>query len=212
MAKGLKNLILLEAKVKRKLEKVRRKIRETDNGGSPSSEDSELEDFKPKVKRVAVSSSSDEGEGDSDVGGAGVGGAEVAVKNDGVKQEVPGDFFCTECGEAGLSEWGGKCKKCGGKAVVVKQEVVGEGAEAAGKGEGKGKGAAENVVAGAGAADKGEGKGIPQVPIKTKNANYYKSLKGEGGTKSYVCRRCFDGASSTSHSWDAFCTEPRRYA
>ena len=212
MAKGLKNLCMLEVKVKRKLEKVRRKIRETDNGGSPSSEDSELEDFKPKVKRVDVSSSSDEGEGDSDVGGAGVGGAEVAVKNEGVKQEVPGEFFCEECGEAGCSEWGGKCEKCGGKAVVVKQEIVVEGAGAAGKGEGKGKGAAENVVEEAGAAGKGEGKG-KGAALRERNANFYKVIKCADGSKTFKCRRCFlVGGGTTSHSWDSFCTEPRHSA
>ena len=174
--------------MKRKLEKVRRKIRETDKGGSPSSEDSELEDFKPKVERVAVSSNSDEDEGDSDVGGAGVGGAEVAVKNDGVKQEVPGEFFCTECGEAGCSEWGGKCEKCDGKAVVVKQEVVVEGAGAAGKGDGKGKGA----------------------ELRQRNANFYKVIKSADGSKTFKCRKCFlVGGGTTSHSRDSFCDEPR---
>ena len=168
MVKGLRGFILLEAACKRKMENCRKKIKQLNRGESPSSEDSSLEDL-DEVK--------------------------VVEKNDGVKQEVPEEFFCPECGEAGMCVFGGKCEKCGGKAAVVKQEVVVEEAGAAGKGEGKGKGAAKNVV-----------------PIKMKNDNFYKSLKGEGGTKSYICRRCWEGSGSTSHTWDGFCTEPRRYA
>ena len=66
MAKGLKALYLHEAKCKRKLERVRRKIKSTDAGGSPSSEDSALEELAPKVKKEPASSSSDEGDGDGD--------------------------------------------------------------------------------------------------------------------------------------------------
>ena len=189
MVKGLRGFILLEAACKRKMENCRKKIKQLNRGESPSSEDSSLEDL-DEVK--------------------------VVEKNDGVKQEVPEEFFCPECGEAGMCVFGGKCEKCGGKAAVVKQEVVVEEAGAAGKGKGKGKEAAENVVEEAGAAGKGEGKGKGAaknvVPIKMKNDNFYKSLKGEGGTKSYICRRCWEGSGSTSHTWDGFCTEPRRYA
>ena len=84
MAKGLKSLYLLEAKCKRKLDRVRRKIRATDNGGDPSSEDSSLEELAPLVKTEPVSSSGDEGVGDAGVVGVILPDSmEVAVKTKG---------------------------------------------------------------------------------------------------------------------------------
>jgi hypothetical protein len=98
MAKGLQSLYLLEVKLKRKMEKVRRKIRETDNGGSPSSEDSELDELAPKiVKKEPDDSSSGEGDGEADKGMVEVvlpeakeGKEAVVVKQEVQKQEVPG--------------------------------------------------------------------------------------------------------------------------
>ena len=66
----------------------------------------------------------------------------------------------------------------------------------------------ENVVEGAGAAAVVT---VEQtiLSLREKNPNYYKVIKGEGGTKTYKCRRCHNLGATTSHSWDAFCSEPR---
>ena len=117
MAKGLKSLYLLQAKCQRKLERVRRKIKETDKGGDPSSEDSSLEELAPLVKTEPVSSSGDEGVGDAGVGGVILPeSTEMVVKDEGVKQELSG----------GVGAVVGD-----GNVVVVKQENVVEGAGAA---------------------------------------------------------------------------------
>jgi hypothetical protein len=174
MAKGLKALYLLEAKCKRKLERVRRKIKATDAGGSPSSEDSALEELAPKVKKEPVSSSSDEdaGDGDDAIDTAKVvlpeateGLDEAVVKHEGVGQEVVGD----------------------GNVMVVKQENVVE-------------------VAGAAAAVNVE---QTIAAMRTKSPNYYTKTMGEGGTKVFKCRRCHNSGSTTSHSWDDFCSAVR---
>ena len=39
------------------------------------------------------------------------------------KKEPKETFFCTECGEGGIPEFGKKCANCDGKEVVVKQEA-----------------------------------------------------------------------------------------
>ena len=161
MVKGLKGFILLQAACVRKLERVRKKIKQMNRGESPSSEDSSLEDL-------------DEGGGDKSTGA-------IATK-----AEPPGDM--KESDEVAVSKEEGK------------QDVVGEEVKTHVKQEnGEKKDGAEPCDTMA-----------TMQAMRQKSTNYYTKHRDDEGTLVLKCRKCHNALSTTSHSWDVFCSAERR--